>query len=80
MTRTAGRAGGNADRLALDEMLEFRAYMNEGGKVLLTGDSAGQQYTANVGNQLYDPKGEIACNPLPAGIDPRRCLPLRGSR
>ena len=45
VTRTAGRAGGNADRLALDEMLEFRSYMNEGGKVLLAGDSAGQQYT-----------------------------------
>ncbi len=80
VTRTAGRAGGNVDRLALDEMLEFRAYMNEGGKVLFAGDSAGQQYTnAAVGNQLYDPKGEIACNPLPAGTDPRRCLPLFGS-
>ena len=80
VTRTAGRAGGNADRLALDELLEFRSYMNEGGKVLLGGDSAGQQYTsAAVGNQFYDPKGEIACNPLPAGTDPRRCLPLFGS-
>jgi Zinc carboxypeptidase len=80
VTRTAGRAGGNADRLALDELLEFRSYMNEGGKVLLAGDSAGQQYTrAAVGDQLYDPKGEIACNPLPAGTDPRRCLPLWGS-
>ena len=80
VTRTAGRAGGNVDRLALDEILEFRAYMNEGGKVLFAGDSAGQQYTsAAVGNQLYDPKGEIACNPLPAGTDPRRCLPLFGS-
>jgi Zinc carboxypeptidase len=80
ITRTAGRVGGNADRLALDEMLEFRSYMNEGGRVLLAGDSAGQQYTsAAVGNQLYDPKGEIACNPLPAGTDPRRCLPLWGS-
>jgi hypothetical protein len=80
VTRTAGRGGGNADRLALDELLEFRSYMNEGGKVLLAGDSAGQQYTnAAVGNQLYDPKGEIACNPLPAGTDPRRCLPLFGS-
>ena len=29
--------------------------------------------------QLYDPKGEIACNPPPAGTDPRRCLPLFGS-
>ena len=76
VTRTAGRAGGNADRLALDELLEFRSYMNEGGKVLLAGDSAGQQYTMA---QLYDPKGEIACNPLPAGTDPRRCLPLFGS-
>ena len=28
ITRTAGRAGGNADRLALDELLEFRSYMN----------------------------------------------------
>ena len=32
-----------------------------------------------VGDQLYDPKGEIACNPLPADVDPRRCLLLRGS-
>jgi hypothetical protein len=79
VTRTAGRGAGNADRLALDEILEFRAYMNEGGKVLLAGDSAGQQYTNNVGNQLYDPKGQVACNPPPAGIDPRRCLPLWGS-
>ena len=80
VTRTFGRIGGNADRLALDELLEFRSYMNEGGKVLFAGDAAGQQYTsAAVGDQLYDPKGEIACNPPPAGIDPRRCLPLWGS-
>jgi Zinc carboxypeptidase len=79
VTRTAGRGAGNADRLALDEMLEFRSYMNEGGKVLFAGDSAGEQYTNNVGNQLYDPKGQVACNPRPAGIDPRRCLPLWGS-
>ena len=80
VTRAAGRAGGNIDRLAMDELLEARAYLNEGGRVLLAGDSAGQQYTsAAVGNQLYDPKGEIACNPLPAGTDPRRCLPSFGS-
>jgi hypothetical protein len=54
--------------------------MNEGGKVMLAGDSAGQQYAqAAVGTQLYDPKGQVACNPPPAGIDPRRCLPLWGS-
>ena len=79
VTRTAGRGAGNADLLALDEMLQFRSYMNEGGKVLFAGDSAGQQYTNNVGNQMYDPKGQVACNPPPAGIDPRRCLPLWGS-
>ena len=81
VTRTAGRGPGNADRLALDAMLEFRAYLNEGGRVLYTGDQAGQQYagTGGVGTQLYDPKGEIACNPLPAGTDARRCLSLRGS-
>jgi hypothetical protein len=80
VTRTAGRGGGNADRLAVDELLELRSYLNEGGKVLVAGDSAGEQYTfAGVGTQLYDPKGEIACNPLPAGTDERRCLPLFGS-
>ena len=80
VTRTAGRGAGNVDRLALDEMYEFRAFMNEGGKVMYTGDQAGMQYSgATVGTQLYDPQGEIACNPLPAGIDTRRCLRLRGS-
>ncbi len=57
VTRTAGRGAGNADRLALDEILNFRSYLNEGGKVLFAGDSAGQQYTNTVGDQLYDPKG-----------------------
>src|SRR4029453_9052992 len=76
VTRTAGLGGGNADRLGLDELLEFRSYMNEGGKCRLAGAGAGQQYTMA---QLSDPKGEIACNPAPPGTDPRRCLPLFGS-
>jgi hypothetical protein len=79
VTRTAGRGPGNVDRLALDEMLEMRAFMNEGGRVMYSGNWAGQQYTANAGDQLYDPKGEIACDPLPEDVDPRRCLLLRGS-
>ena len=33
VTRPPGQGGGNADRLAMDEILEFRAYMNEGGRV-----------------------------------------------
>ncbi len=79
VTRRAGQGAGNADRLALDELLEFRAYLNEGGAVAYTSDFAGAQYTGNVGTQLYDPKGEIACNPMPSGVDPRRCLRLAGS-
>jgi hypothetical protein len=79
VTRPAGVGAGNADRLAMDEILEFRAYMNEGGRVLYTGDMAGEQYTGNVGTQLYDPQGTSTCSPLPAGQDPRRCLRLRGS-
>ncbi len=79
VTRTAGRGGGNADRLALDEMLNFRSYMDEGGKVFYTGDWAGLQYTGAVGNQFYDPKDGGACNPQPADWDARRCLLLRGS-
>jgi hypothetical protein len=78
VTRRTGWGAGNADRLALDEILEFRAYMNEGGTVAYTGDWAGEQYTVNVGDQLYDPKGEGPCAPNPV-FDPRRCLLLRGS-
>lgn len=79
ITRRAGWGPGNADRLALDELLELRAYLNEGGKLLYAGDFAGQQYASSITEQLYDPQGEIACNPLTEGIDPRRCLPLAGS-
>ncbi len=79
VTRAAGSGGGNADRLAMDEILEFRAYMNRGGKVLYTGDWAAEQFSGNLGTQLYDPKREITCNPLPNGVDPRQCLALGGS-
>ena len=78
-----GRGPGNADRLALDEMLEMRSYMDEGGRVAYMGRSAGMQFTgAGVGTQFYDPKDEAVCriggaaNPA---LDPRRCLVLRGS-
>ena len=69
VTRNAGRGAGNADRLALDEMLEMRAYMDEGGRVLYTGKRAGMQYTGvgGVGNQFYDPKDEAVCRPRQPG-------------
>jgi hypothetical protein len=84
VTRPPGQAAGNAARLAMDEILEFRAYMNEGGRVLYTGAWAGQQYVraGAVGQQFYDPKGVGPCRinlqPNPA-FDPRRCLALAGS-
>ena len=80
VTRTPGRAGGNADRLALDEMLEFRAYMNEGGKVLYTGDvrrSAVHRPTSATSSTTR--RARSPAPRLPAGVDPRRCLALRGS-
>jgi hypothetical protein len=65
----------------MDEILEFRAYMNEGGRLLYTGAGAGQQYVraGAVGQQFYDPNGVGPSNPRPVGFDPRRCLALAGS-
>ena len=78
VTRNAGWGPGNVSRLALDLAFEARAYMNEGGRVLLAGKRATYQYSgAVVGTQRYDPQGGT----LPCS-DPSvtyRCLPLRGS-
>ena len=84
VTRTAGlgpAATPTASRM--DEILEFRAYMNEGGRVLYTGTFAGSSSRLERrGQQFYDPKGEGAVpdrrRPNPA-FDPRRCLGLFGS-
>jgi murein tripeptide amidase MpaA len=80
VVRQLGWAGGNAARLAMDESLEFRAYLNEGGRVLYTGKNAAKQFTGAppVGTQRFDPKGEDQCSAHPEW-DPRRCLLLRGS-
>jgi hypothetical protein len=80
VTREPGRGPGNGSRLSMDELLEARDFMNEGGRVLYTGSLAGAQYTPNLGTQLYDPTAANGvCNPTPAGQDPRRCLALFGS-
>jgi hypothetical protein len=39
--RAPGWPGGNVSRLAVDETLEVRQYLNEGGKLLYTGQWAG---------------------------------------
>ena len=80
VTREPGWAGGNASRLAMDNTLEVRDFLNEGGQVLYTGKYAGSQYTATrlVGNQLYDPTAANAqCRADPAVEE--RCRALGGS-
>ena len=80
VTRELGWAAGNASRLAMDEILHVREYVNEGGALLYAGQNAGAQYTPNVGTQLYDPTAANAqCRALPPTTDPRRCLALFGS-
>jgi Zinc carboxypeptidase len=79
ITREPGWGPGNASRLAMDEILEIRDYLNEGGRVLYTGQNAGVQY-ASPQLQVYDPTAANAqCGALPPTVDPRRCLILAGS-
>jgi len=58
VTREPGWSGGNASRIAMDEMLNIRDFLNEGGRVLYTGKNAGAQYTRTLGEQLYDPTAD----------------------
>jgi hypothetical protein len=77
VTREPGWAPGNASRLAMQELLEVRDFVNEGGRVLYTGKAAGQQYTPGLGTQLYDPFENKQCRADPAVQ--LRCLALSGS-
>ena len=79
--REPGSTGNEASRLGMDQLFEIREYLNEGGRVLYTGDLAGGGYTTALGFfGLYDPTAENAfCEHLPAGTDPRRCLFTFGS-
>ena len=64
LTREPGQPGGTgAATLANNEMLELRAYLNEGGRLLYTGRSAGWQY-ANAFD--YNP---ISTPPLCDNVD-----------
>ena len=77
VTREPGWGPGNASRLAMQEQLEVRDFINEGGRVLYTGRAAGQQYTTALGTQLYDPFENAQCRADPVVL--ARCLPLSGS-
>jgi hypothetical protein len=77
VTREPGWGPGNASRLAMQELLEMRDFVNQGGRVLYTGQAAGKQYTTALGTQLYDPFENRQCSSDPAIR--ARCLALSGS-
>jgi hypothetical protein len=77
VTREPGWGAGNASRIAMQELFEVRDFVNEGGRVLYTGQRAGQQYTTALGTQLFDPFENKQCRADPA--IQARCLPLSGS-
>jgi hypothetical protein len=77
VTREPGWGPGNASRLAMQELLEVRDFVNDGGRVLYTGQRAGHQYTPSLGTQLYDPFENRQCRADPAVQ--ARCLALSGS-
>lgn len=77
VTRELGWGPGNASRLAMQELLEARDFVNDGGRVLYTGQRAGQQYTQALGTQLYDPFENRQCRADPVVL--ARCLALSGS-
>ena len=83
VTRELGWGAGSLSRLAMQEIYEVRDFMNDGGRVLYTGQTAGQQYTTSLGTQLYDPFENKRCTAA-AGVPPEpaveaRCLPGHGS-
>jgi len=63
ITREPYQLGGNTSRLANDELLDVRMYLNNGGRLLYTGKFAGLEYTP-AGGQVFDPEANAPCTPL----------------
>lgn len=59
ITRDVGMAAGTASRLANDELLAVRQYIDEGGKLLYTGKYAGLQYAQGY---EYDLEHNLPCD------------------
>ena len=59
ITRDADQVPGDASRLANDEMLELRSYLNNGGKLLYGGQYAGYEYSLAY---PFDPVANGSCN------------------
>src|SRR5215212_6574274 len=60
ITRDPGMAPGTASRLANDELLAMRQYLDEGGRLLFTGKYAGLQYAQGY---EFDLEHGLACDP-----------------
>jgi Zinc carboxypeptidase len=71
--REPGWPGGNVSRLAVDETLEVRQYLNECGKLLYTGQWAGGTENGIGAAQLYDPVANQQCVGGPPEVT-ARCL------
>ncbi|WP_041841291.1 M14 family zinc carboxypeptidase [Actinoplanes friuliensis] len=69
--RASGQPGGTVARSALETELSVRDYLNEGGKLLLSGKYAGFAQGAN-GAYVYKPEGPGECTDA---ADPT-CLPI----
>ena len=83
LTRRPGQpAGTGTARLAVEEMIDVRHFLNEGGKLFYTGKSAGQQYAE--GNLFRNfgfpepPEGGAWCDNAQAGV--RRGRPVARRR
>ena len=63
-TDSVSLAPGRVSRLANEEMLAARAFLNEGGRLLYMGRDAGRPYAEGA---LYDPVADGACVPDPPG-------------
>ena len=70
VTREPGYSAGNASRLAVDMVLEHRAYLNEAGNLLYTGQRAGATENGLAGGQFYDPVANEPCLVLVIPPDP----------
>lgn len=71
ITREPGMVPGTASRLANDEMLAVRSFLNEGGRLLYTGKYAGFEYAFGY---EFQPETNAPCNPNDQGQD--GCLTL----
>ena len=69
VTREPGWGPGNASRLAMQELLEVRDYVNEGGRVLYTGQRGRAAVHHRLSApQLYDPFNNAQCSAEPGRV------------